>query len=134
MHCGNWWVGVGAAHWNNGITGLSLVSRRGFVHTTPGVSASQLLRIQLTSRHCLGKREKAVHSSLVRALVQSALVSLSCPGKYGCFFAPQTMSGSWDGRPGYFFFPSPKWPMDRYPVLIRFLFLQAVDADCCFSC
>lgn len=34
------------------------MSRLVFVHTTPGVSASPALQIQLTSRHCLRKRDR----------------------------------------------------------------------------
>lgn len=79
VHCGNRWVGgCGAAARRVGITG--------FFSCNPGCVCVPALRIQLTPRHCLGKREQeqsTVYSSHVRLC--TALLSLSAQGSCGWY-------------------------------------------------
>lgn len=112
----------------------ALVSRRVFVHTTPGVSASQQRESSWPQDIVPGKESKNSQQCILHL---SELLS-QCAHSSGFFVLHgqtwpvfQTMSGNWDGRPGYF--PPHQITDGSIAHIDYILFLWAADADCCFS-
>lgn len=122
VHCGNRWVGgCGAAARHDGVTGLLCLHQ--FCSRNTGCVCASALRIQLTPRHCLGKREQeqsTVYSSLVRLC--TALLSLSCAGSCGWYIPDNELGAGMEADFPPLFFLNTKSQIDQLPLLIKFYF------------
>lgn len=112
------------SHRYNGVTGLLCLD--GFLFTTPGVSASQQRGSSWPRDIVLEKesrKQSAVYSSLVRALQSvysaTALVSLSCTGRYG--WCSRQWVGAAMGGLVFFRPPPPNYRWVNSPYWLDFI-------------
>lgn len=150
MHCGNWWLGVGAHRYeqHNG----ALVSARFDSHNTGRVCVSAAGDSVDLSRQCPPERKKRerktslrqwkVYSSTCQSLsvsaLRTALLSLSRTRRYGWY--TRQWVGSWDGKASFPLLPplnqnhrwvrSPYWSDIHTHFPSKYFFFNSESCRC----